>query len=239
MLPLLYFSLAAGSILRRHKQPEGFDPKGLLCSPGGKEQSWCSDWLTCIKEKSVPDGKSKVMEAWDPAPCEEVCGKWPTTTPPGLLQVFKASGANEPDNCIPSCTKFQESLSSCVGTVLFEPGQMATMGGGSSDPEPKMSENCKASNSTCLPDLPVKYQECISNKAKVVLKRADEHDHCAQVIEDYDECRNCPQLKGSFASQFHTFIGGCMDQLHAYHQATMPSQGEAAIPGAKGCKVHG
>ena len=50
--------------------------------------------------------------------------------------------------------------------VLFEPGQMATMGGGSSDPEPKMSENCKASNSTCLPDLPVKYQECISNKAK-------------------------------------------------------------------------
>ena len=28
------------------------------------------------------------------------------------------------------------------------------------------------------------------------------------MIEDYDECRNCPQLKGSFASQFHTFIGG-------------------------------
>jgi hypothetical protein len=233
MKSFIFVSLAVGSVLRG-RQPEGFDPVALICSPGGKEQQWCTDWLKCIKDKSVPDGKAKVMEAWDPAPCEEVCGKWPATTSPGLLQL-----KGEPEgNCMGSCANFQESLASCVGTVLFEPGQMATMGGGSTDSAPPMPEHCAAANSTCLPDLPVKYQACVSNKAKVLLNRADPHDHCEQVVADYDECRNCPQLQGNFASEFHTFIGGCMDQLHAYHQATMPAQGTAAIPGANGCKVH-
>lgn len=222
------------AIILRSAQPEGYDPVKLLCSPGGNEEKWCSDWLSCIKSKSVPEGKSKVMEAWDPAPCEEICGKWPQTTPPGLLQSW-----HKGDKCMDSCENFKESLASCVGTVLFEPGQMATMGGGSEEPERPVSENCRAANSTCLPDLPVKYQQCISHKADLTLDRkVDPKEHCEQVVADFEECRNCPQLKGKIGSEFPTFIGGCMDQLHAYHQATMPTQEEAAIPGATGCKVH-
>jgi hypothetical protein len=239
-MKIAVFATGAAFVLRA-QQPEGYDPVQLLCSPGGKEEKWCSDWLACIKEKSTPEGKSKVMEAWDPAPCEEICGKWPVTTPPGLLQSWgKTKGG-----CMDSCENFKTSLASCVGTVIFEPGQMATMGGGSAEPERPMSENCKAANATCLPDLPARYQECVSHKADLKLGRKLKPDrmearaNCDQVIEDFDECRNCPQLQGTFAQEFTGFIGGCMDQLHAYHQATMPAQEEAAIPGAKGCKVHG
>jgi hypothetical protein len=229
------FASAAAFVLRT-KQPEGYDPVELLCSPGGKEEKWCSDWIACIKEKSTPEGKSKVMEAWDPAPCEEICGKWPVMSPPGLLQSFLGKTK---DGCMDSCENFKTSLASCVGTVIFEPGDMATMGGGTKEPEKPLSENCRAANSTCLPDLPARYQECVSHKADLKLKRKVEpKEHCDQVIEDFDECRNCPQLQGTYASEFTGFIGGCMDQLHAYHQATMPAQAEAAIPGAKGCKVH-
>merc|ERR1719213_916988 len=104
------------------------------------------------------------MDAWKPASCEEFCGKWPVTTK--LLQTEKTA-AQELEQlrkgCMESCGKFQESLSSCVGTVLFEPGQLAVMAPKKDAGE--MPEHCVAVNATCLPDLPVKYQTCVSHKA--------------------------------------------------------------------------
>lgn len=214
-------------------QPADMDPAKILCSPGGKEAAgWCVDFLDCIKTKAQPEGKSKVKEVWDPAPCKEVCGEWPNTSPAeGFLQ--KAA-----DACIDSCENFQASLSDCVGTILFEPGQLATMA--PRENAGAVPERCTvAGDATCNPHLPVQYQECVSHKASVTLgDKEAEPDHCKQIRDDMDTCKGCPQLDGQFMGQFAAFTGGCMDQLHAYHAATHPSAKEAAIPGAQGCKVH-
>lgn len=49
---------------------------------------------------------------------------------------------------------------------------------------------------------------------------------------------DCPQLSENYLSHYHSFVGGCMDQLNAYWAATAPSAAAAAIPGAAGCTVH-
>jgi len=243
-MKLAVLTVASASILRG-KQPDGYDPVQLLCAPGGEVvQGWCQNWLECIKEKSQPEGLSKVKDSWAPAPCEEVCGVWPVTTPAEgsdttLLQGSKNGAVSKAmmKDCMDSCANFQESLSNCVGTILFEPGQLSSMTPRENTlPE---SESCKAAKEICLPDLPIKYQQCVSNKASVKLDTADAmHEDCERIFEEFEECRNCPSMEGSFASEFTAFTGGCMDQLHAYHQATHPAAAEAAIPGATGCTVH-
>jgi len=126
----------------------GEDPTFLLCALGGKEAKiapWCKSWVSCIKDCSNPVGtKEKVRSCWDPAPCEEYCGKFPRTTPSGFLQkhddmekadmiskskltAMMGVGASSHDACMNSCSNFQNSLSNCVAQIIHEPGKIAVM----------------------------------------------------------------------------------------------------------------
>lgn len=45
-------------------------------------------------------------------------------------------------------------------------------------------------------------------------------------------------MKEHRPTQYQSFVGGCMEQLYAYHTATDPDAGSAALPGSRGCSVH-
>jgi len=228
----------------------GYDPVEVLCGLGKdnagkpKIQGWCNDWVSCIKAGAQPAGdQAAVMSAWKPADCKEVCGEWPQMTPPELLQnLFGGVANNTKSNCQNSCTNFQASLSSCVATILFEPGKVAAMGL-PKDGAPKAPEHCLKKDSPCMPDLPFKVQRCLGHKTKKKLypnKLVPEETEvqCKMDKMNMEDCKDCPQMKGNFVSVYHTFAGGCMSQLHAYWQASHPGAGIAAVPGATGCKVH-
>jgi len=235
----------------------GYDPAEVLCSLGKtaegspKVQGWCQDWLGCVKAKASPAGDAAaVMGAWAPADCREVCGQWPTLSAPegqGASLISKARrdsaalGLGAGRDCLASCGRFQESLSTCVATILFEPGRVASMG--LPKDEPAAPAHCREKSSPCLPDLPIEHQKCIAHKTKKVLDRShvvpeETQRRCDMIKIDMETCKDCPQSKDGFVSQYHAFVGGCMDQLNAYHQATHPQAGSAAIPGAAGCTVH-
>lgn len=223
-----------------------YDPTRVLCQLGndasGKPriQGWCRDWVACIKAGAAPKGdRAAVMTAWKPADCREVCGQWPSMTGPevsaknrsALLdrkQNFLAVGSSR--DCGTSCQNFQESLSSCVAMILFEPGKVAAMGIPDKNKAP-LPAHCEAMNTTCMPDLPIRYQKCMAKSSKP-------SQECKLLKTDFEECKGCPQVEGKFLSQYHAFVGGCMAQLNAYWQATHPHAGVAAIPGASGCTVH-
>jgi len=257
---------AEGRLLRHQDDPlaapdnTGYDPVELLCTHKGKIQGWCQDWVSCIKTKAVPAGtQESVRAAWQPADCKEVCGEWPATTPAeggaSLLarkSNITASQAAEAQmlglkaqatmkDCQASCTKFQDSLSSCVAKLLFEPGQVATMGmpSGKKKPAP---EFCTKKDTSCLPDLPIRVQKCQSHETRKVLYNEaipdDKKRECTLLKSDLEDCKDCPQLQDNYGSQYTTFVGGCMDQLNAYWQATNPTAKVHAIAGATGCKVH-
>mmetsp|Transcript_29953 Transcript_29953/g.95588 ORF Transcript_29953/g.95588 Transcript_29953/m.95588 type:complete len:264 (-) Transcript_29953:36-827(-) len=218
-----------------------YDPKELLCSEGESIKEWCSSWLKCIKEKAAPEGtQASVLAAWKPANCNVVCGKWPAASLlESRLRGKGAAGANASAvstsagsrrDCPTSCKNFQESLSSCVAKILFEPGKVAAMGMPEETPA-KSPAHCNGEHTACLPDLPLRYQKCLS-------KASQPSKECNMLKTDVEDCQDCPQLNPTYLSQYQSFVGGCMSQLHAYHQATHPDAGSAALPGAAGCNVH-
>jgi hypothetical protein len=235
----------------------GYEPVEVLCGLGKAAdgspnvQGWCRNWVGCIQAKAQPAGDAAaVKSAWDPADCREICGAWPTTSKPeGTSLLAKANqtaagllGLKAGKECEASCKNFQESLSSCVATILFEPGKVNAMGLPKGK-APAPPAHCVEKDSPCMPDLPVQYQKCMVHKTKKALNRdhkvAEEDERrCNMIKMDMEHCKDCPQAKGGFQSQYTAFVGGCMDQLNAYHQATHPQAKIAAIPGAKGCTVH-
>jgi len=157
---------------------------------------------------------------------------------PSFLQTVQRHLQRGQKDCMDSCGAFEESLARCLATILFEPGRIATMGGapGSSGsepflgaPSPAMPPQCSGVGTNCVPDLPIQYQRCVSQKPL---------SQCALLKDHMDECKDCPQLSENSLSEYHTFVGGCMDQLNAYWQATHPMAKTAALPRAGGCDVH-
>jgi len=233
----------------------GYDPVTLLCAHGKNAdgskriQGWCEDWVGCIKEKAQPTQSDvAVMKAWSPADCKEYCGVWPVTSPAEgdnksfFLQTDKpdtARAKSSENRCLESCGNFQKSLSSCVSTILFEPGKVASMGL-TKENEPKPLAICTGKNTRCLPDLAIRSQHCLSHKTKHKLSGGKHEipDDCGMIKMDLEDCKKCPQLTNTHQSHYHSFVGGCMDQLNAYWQASHPSGKEAAVPGATGCTVH-
>lgn len=236
-----------------------YDPVEVLCALGKKNgklnvQPWCKDWLACIKTKASPAGDpAAVKKAWDPAPCKEICGQWPAVTPKEgakkklFLQDANATAAlgllniHTEGDCLKSCENFQGSLSTCVATIMFEPGKTAAMG--IKKPGPKPDAICTKKDSPCMPDLEINHQKCLGHKTKKVLDKGykipdDISQGCKMIKMNLPDCKKCPQLQELGQSKYAAFTGGCMDQLNAYHQATHPKAGSSAIPGAKGCKVH-
>jgi len=200
-------------------------------------------WLSCIRQKAEPRGTSaSVMKAWGPAHCKEYCGEWPVTSgvEGGAASLLSLRAGSRGD-CEKSCANFQQGLSSCVATILFDPGKVVNMGmpNGKAGHVPRM---CTARNTHCMPDLPFQHQQCISHKAGKVLGKnmsKETEMKCKMVKMDYEDCKDCPQLSPEYTSHYHSFVGGCMDQLNAYWAATHPQAGKhAAIPGASGCTVH-
>lgn len=198
-----------------------------------KIEGWCKDWLSCIKQKASPEMTPAAVEAaWAPADCKEYCGKWPVVTKDAganTTSLLLAKSSLKGGDCMTSCSNFKKSLTTCVATILFEPGHIATMNGGPSGlPEKDVPELCTAKDTPCMPDLTARYQRCIARG-------------CAQLKAlkaDMDHCHKCPQQSDGYVSHYASFVGGCKAQLGAYHQATHPDAGDAAIPGASGCSVH-
>lgn len=227
-----------------------YDPVKVLCTLGkdddgkGNIKGWCRNWLSCIKEGASPQGDaSAVRAAWKPAPCKEYCGKWPRTTPAEgssksakLLQGSSnytkhlQGGVQTFSDCLKSCENFQKSLTTCVAKILFEPGKVAAMGIPGDAPQPKAQAICTVEG-VCMPDLAIRYQKCLSTM--------DHSEDCEKLEKEMEECKDCPSQQENFQSHYHAFVGGCMDQLHAYWSASHPGQGpEVAVPGATGCQVH-
>lgn len=260
---------ASAAALRRAAQlpahEPGFDPVETLCAHGKEDdgskriQKWCADWLSCVKTSASQDmSKEAVKRAWSPADCKEFCGDWPVLTPAAsaasLAMVGSGGGANVSassvaaarrqmgagkKSCLDSCANFQDSLSGCVATILFDHGKLSNMGMPDDEEAEPAAEICTKRDTPCMPDLEVRAQRCLIHKSKKVID--GEHTvppQCGMVKMHFEECKNCPQLRENYQTQYASFTGGCMDQLNAYHQAVHPGAGDAAIPGATGCKVH-
>lgn len=140
-------------------------------------------------------------------------------------------------NCMTSCRKFQEGLSSCVGAIMLNPGSLAKMGAGS-DSGDEGPEVCTKKDTPCLADLPLKYQRCLSKSTHAVLENKEfEDEDCATLASDFEECEGCPIYKQN-PMEYISYVGGCKMRLNAYWQATHPRAGKHAHPGASGCQVH-
>jgi len=244
--------LTAGTLLRHSAGATDvaagglpYDPVEVLCAigPAGKKkvQTWCKDWLDCIRRKSAPEGTAKsVRSAWMPANCKEVCGVWPATSKKEgqLLQLMLQYGPGSRNNsdsasCRTSCKNYQVGLSECVAKILFEPGQVAVMGipDQSGKATPKPDPICTDKKTDCKPELPIDFQRCIA-------KEKNPAKDCKLLKKTMEDCKDCPQLKSDHMTQYNAFVGGCMSQLHAYWQATHPDAKGFAIAGAGGCQVH-
>merc|ERR1712232_852957 len=107
-------------------------------------------------------------------------------------------------DCLASCKNFQETLSSCVAKLLFEPGQVAGMG--APDPAaPKPADICTQKDTPCLPDLEQQYQNCLKDQTAAVLKGsevgANEKRMCKTMKSDLEDCKGCPQMSLNGASE--------------------------------------
>eukprot|EP00929_Paragymnodinium_shiwhaense_P044316 TRINITY_DN22733_c0_g1_i2.p1 TRINITY_DN22733_c0_g1~~TRINITY_DN22733_c0_g1_i2.p1 ORF type:complete len:309 (+),score=84.48 TRINITY_DN22733_c0_g1_i2:164-1090(+) len=246
--------------------PEQAEAEQLFRSTFGadepvNEQIWCQQWIRCIKDKSITEQDEQgVFKAWAPADCKEVCGTWPLTTPlegqgPAFLQakqqaqtvarLFSLGENSTKFDCETSCGKFQKSLSTCVAKIIYEPGQVAVMGAPGQKAKKKNPPKwCSEGGTPCVAELQSEHQKCLVERTKYVVKGekvpGDLGKKCADLADDYDHCKDCPQLDEAFASQYYAFTGGCMQQLHAYWQATHPNARFAALPGATsdGCMAH-
>jgi hypothetical protein len=253
----LLFGIAAGANFRAGRgnqsslQPDAYDPVQVLCALGKDKQvsPWCKDWVSCIRKKASPkEDQAAVMKAWAPAKCEEICGKWPVAPPPKFLQLASKPSAalafmhlQSRDACTKSCKAFQSSLSSCVATIMFDKGKLSP---------PKMVKKkgaavCTMKNSPCLPDLAIQHQTCLRHRTAKVLDNSykvpdDDAAACKMIADNMEDCKDCPQLADDYSSHYVAFTGGCMDQLHAYWQATnFQAAGRFALPMGTGCQIHG
>jgi len=224
-----------------------YNPTEVLCSLGKdkegnpKVSDWCANWLQCIKTKASPSGSTDaVKKAWAPASCKEICGTWPAITPKEGKKLFLQEESD--GDCVKSCENFQASLSSCVATIMIEPGKTAAMGlpkkGGKAP-----AAICTKKDTPCMPDLEVNHQRCLGHKTKKALDKGYKMpgtlaQDCKMLKLNLEDCKNCPQLAAGGQSAYAAFTGGCMDQLNSYWQATHPNAGKSAIPGATGCTVH-
>lgn len=246
------FALACSSVnaaLLRSRIPTpdltSYDPNDLLCKRGdGRLLDWCKDWLTCIKSSAAGQGTPEaVLEAWKPAECAAMCN----IVPLSMISILGRSSKNDTSEtlagptpeCLESCENFKTSLSSCVAKILFEPGQVATM----MPAAPAAgAEICTIPETPCLPDLPIQHQHCVADgaaaRAMGETLPSEREAECGQFETNMEDCKDCPQVAGMYDSEYFNFVGGCMDQLNAYHAATHPRAQSAALPGATGCAVH-
>lgn len=239
-------------------------PRGKAFADAGKIPKWCPKWLECIETGAKAGMDAAAVEkAWEPVECEEFCGKWPASKDAKLLllegqgpvvtsnasakaslmskleqlgtlglvaeSVSISTRRRKKPGCMESCANFKKTFSTCVAAVLFKPGTVPGADGvATKEKAKKPPAVCEAKETPCMPSLPYKYQKCVMAGCKEL----------KQLRTDYEECKDCPQLATGAVDRYESFIGGCHDQLHAYHQATMPDAGPARIPGAKGCSVH-
>jgi hypothetical protein len=244
----VFFGFGAAVALNTRRVPPppsniGYDVVDLMCTFRDSEQAWCKDWITCIKEKAAPEGSpASVMKAWKPAECEQYCGIYPVLNAAGFVQTNHSKVQHASHNaCMDSCKKFQDSLSTCVATLIFEPGKISVMKG-----KKPAKEDQVCGTTTCMPDLAVNYQKCSLIKAGKVIgsstgekKEPEVAGGCKQIKKDWDDCKGCNKYKELGGSKYTSFVGGCIDQLNAYWQASHPQAGATSVPGATGdCKVH-
>lgn len=145
--------------------------------------------------------------------------------------------------CMVSCENWKRSFSTCVATIIFEPGKLANMGmAGKGDLRDKVPEICLQKETPCMPELAIHHQRCIHHRTHSILN-ADYHvteevyDTCKHIEEDFDQCKECPQLSENYKTQYAALTGGCLDQMHAYRQSTTPLDPNYGIPRESGCSL--
>merc|ERR1719389_971908 len=89
---------------------------------------------------------------------------------PNSSAALRLLGFHSQSNCLKSCENFQESLSTCVATIMFEPGKTAAMGIPKKDGK-KPAEICTKKDSPCMPDLEINHQKCLGHNTKRVLDK--------------------------------------------------------------------
>lgn len=157
---------------------------------------------------------------------------------------FLQASTQEIDACVQSCENFKQTFSTCVSTILFEPGKLVNMGMGQRrDGGLRKSVPPACTGDThCMPNLAVKYQKCKHYQTQKLLnpelKVPVEMEFTCPFIEaDYEDCKECPQLGEQYLTQYAAFTGGCIDQMHAYRQATAPPDSNFGIPREAGCSL--
>lgn len=153
--------------------------------------------------------------------------------------------------CLQSCERFKTTFSTCVSTIIFDPGRLGNMGGLKKQQggglRKKVPEVCK--EEACMPDLPIKRQRCVHHRTQLVLNPdyntpEEVRDSCPHIEKAFEDCKDCPQLNGDYQTQYAAFTGGCLDQMHAYYKATSivdepgkePYQ-NIGIPRESGCSM--
>lgn len=155
--------------------------------------------------------------------------------------------------CLASCERFKTSFSTCVSTIIFEPGKLGGMGGLKKKESPALRKKvpavCTNPDTHCMPDLAIRRQRCIHHRTQAILNpnyhAPDEvRDVCPHVERDYEDCKDCPQLNDDYQSQYAAFTGGCLEQMHSYHTATsiVDAPGKEpfetiGIPRERGCSM--
>jgi len=147
--------------------------------------------------------------------------------------------------CVQSCENFKKTFSTCVSTIIFEPGKLTNMGmpkkGGNL--RKKIPEVCTQEDTHCMPDLAIRYQRCKHHRTQSLLNPAyvvpdDAKDSCHFIEDDYEECKDCPQLSEDYLTQYAAFTGGCMEQMHSYRKAAQPLNAVSGIPRETGqCSI--
>jgi len=140
--------------------------------------------------------------------------------------------------CMESCKAFQSSFSGCVATILFDHGKLSP----DLTHKNKGPAICAEKDSVCKPDLAIRHQRCVKHRTAKVLDNTVAPEEvataCKLIAEQMEACQDCPQLTDDYGSHYAAFTGGCMDQMHAYRQATAEQAGLAKMPSETGaCKI--
>lgn len=147
------------------------------------------------------------------------------------------------DSCVQSCENFKKTFSTCVSTIIFQPGKLANMGMPTEDgsQRKKIPEVCTDKDTRCMPDLGIKRQRCIHHRTHSLLNKdyvTPEEDRvaCPGIERDYEDCKDCPQMDEKYTTHYAAFTGGCLDQMHSYRTAAGPAP-PFGIPRETGCAM--